>query len=129
MSADNEKQTILNLVRSNSISPEEGARLLMAVSAPSRTEGRELPVITASPPTTADTRLLKLHVEEPSGHRVDLSIPINGVPAVLGFIARWVPDEYQVTLRSAADALTTGYRGDLLNVAEPSGESVRLWIE
>lgn len=126
MTNESETQVILKLVQSKQITPEEGARLLAAVSATKSTAAAPAP---SPPPTPGDNRLLKLHAREPSGHRVDLSIPIKGLPAFLRFAARWVPEEYRSSLQYSADALTVGYRGDLLNVTEPSGESVRIWIE
>jgi hypothetical protein len=129
VSDESEKQVILRLVQAKQITPEEGARLLAAVGEAGARSAAPAIFAPAVTPTSVDSRLLKIHAQEPSGHRVDLSIPIKGMPAVLRFAARWVPEEYQGSVQSAADALTTGYRGDLLNVAEPSGETIRIWIE
>lgn len=126
MTNETETQVILKLVQAKQITPEEGARLLAAVRAAKSAPAASAP---RTPPTLGDNRLLKLHAREPSGHRVDLSIPIKGLPAVLRFAARWVPEEYRLSLQSTADALSVGYRGDLLNVTEPGGESIRIWIE
>lgn len=125
MPGENEKQVILRLVQSKQITPEEGARLLAAMGGPKPATPATSPASVAAP----DTRLLKLHAEEASGHRVELAVPLKGLPAFLRFAARWVPEDYQETLHAAADSLATGYRGDLLNVEEPSGQRVRVWIE
>ena len=74
-------------------------------------------------------RCFRLLVEEPSGQRVDLRLPLQAVPLIVRAAARWVPEDYRNSLTAAAQAVETGFRGDILAVEEPSGERVRIWIE
>jgi hypothetical protein len=73
--------------------------------------------------------VIKLLVEEPGGHCVNVTMPVKTVPMVLRFAARWVPADYRDALDGVADAIATDFRGELLNVEEPGGHRVRLWIE
>lgn len=121
-----ERLEILNLVQTKKISPEDGARLLKAIA---DDKGAPAAARSTSTTTAGNGRWFKLSVEEPDGERVNLSVPLQAVPAVLRFAARWVPEDQREALQTAADALATGFRGDILRIEEPSGERVRIWIE
>jgi hypothetical protein len=121
-----ERFEILNMVQAKQITPEDGARLLKAI-----TDDKSAPVAARANPTgpTGPGRWFKLSVEEPDGERVNLSVPLQAVPAVLRFAARWVPEDHREELSAAADALATGFRGDIVRIEQPNGERVRIWIE
>jgi hypothetical protein len=121
---DDERQVILRLVQSKQVSPEEGARLLAALTAP-----KGVPAAPPPGPSAGDGRLLRLVAEEPGGERVNLTVPLRAVAAVLGFVARWVPEEHRDALQAVNDAINSGFRGEVLKVEEPTGQRVRLWIE
>lgn len=157
MAYEAERLEILKMVEAGKVSPEEGMRLLRALggSTAARGEGKaagqagvtavamhsgpaEAIVTTATPDTAAtDTmtategkaRWFRLLVEEPSGQRVNLMLPLRAVPFILRAAARWVPEEYRDALTAVAQAVETDFRGDILAVEEPSGERVRIWIE
>lgn len=137
MAFEAEQREILKMVQAGQITPEDGARLLSAL-----TEGAERassgraggapmpePPLPPSVPIAGGGRWFKLQVEEPSGQRVNITLPARAVPLVLRFAARWVPSEYRDVLDEMAETVATDFRGELLNVEEPSGERVKLWIE
>jgi len=123
---ENERQVILRLVQSKQVTPEEGARLLAALGEAKAAPRPAAPVVTTG---RSDGRQFRLVVEEPSGERVNLALPLGVIPAMLRFAARWVPEEHRDAMQSAAQALSTDFRGDLVKVEEPSGERVHIWIE
>ena len=85
------------------------------------------PPVPAQP--TGASRWFKVNIEEPSGERVNFSLPLLTVPSLLRFAARWVPAEHRDALEAASQAIGTGYRGDLVRIEQPSGERVHIWIE
>jgi len=123
MPLENERMEILKMVQSKQISPEDGARLLKAVT--------DCAVrMPARPSLPVDgNRWFKLVVEEPGRERVNLTVPIQTVPAILRLVSRLVPDEHRDALAALSSAISNGYRGDILQVDRPGGEHVRLWIE
>jgi hypothetical protein len=124
MALDAERLEILRLVETRQISPEEGARLLTALD---RDAAPPRPPAPATPAGAG--RWFKLLVEEPGGQRVNLTFPLTAVPTVLRVAARLVSPEQRDVLESAATTVASGFRGDLVNVEEPGGQRVRLWIE
>ncbi len=154
MTYEAERLEILKMVEAGKVSPEEGMRLLRALGGSSARRGEgetavqagvtavavhsgpagvEADVTTAATdPTTATegkARWFRLLVEEPSGQRVNLMLPLRAVPALLRAAARWVPEDYQDALTAVEQAVETDFRGDVLVVEEPSGTRVRIWIE
>jgi len=124
-----ERIEVLKMIQSKQISAEDGARLLKALVG-DRATGVARP---APPPTVAPPGgrmpMFKVNIEEPSGEKVNFSLPLLTVPSVLRFAARWVPEEHRDALQAAAEAIGTGYRGDLIRIEQPSGERVHIWIE
>jgi len=126
MASENERLEVLKLVEAKQVTPEEATRLLAALS----TE-RRLP---ESPPVeprpwTANGRWFKLKVEEPGGQNVNLTLPLMALPAILRAVQRWVPEEHRDTLEAVTEALDSDFRGELLHMHEPGGQSIRIWIE
>jgi hypothetical protein len=127
MAFETERLEILKMVQSKQISPEDGARLIKAL-----VEGRpgSVPPPPRPPtPQSNDGRWFKVIVEEPGGERVNVSVPLGAMPMVLRFVERFVPGEGRESLRAAQDAITSGFRGDLVRVEKPGGQNVRVWIE
>jgi len=123
-----ERIEVLKMIQSKQVSAEDGARLLKALVG-----DRGNPVARPTPPPpippTGAARWFKVAIEEPSGERVNLSLPLQTVPTMLRYVARWVPEEHRDALQAASEAIGTGFRGDLVRVEQPSGERVRIWIE
>jgi hypothetical protein len=123
-----ERIEVLRLIQSKQVSAEDGARLLKALVG-----DRGNPVARPTPPPPVPqngaVRWFKIAIEEPSGERVNLSLPLQTVPSILRYVARWVPEEHRGALQAASEAIGTGFRGDLVRVEQPSGERVRIWIE
>jgi hypothetical protein len=121
-----ERLEILKMVQNKQISPEDGGRLLKAL-----TDNRG-PAPTGRPPVPNPGlagRWFKLTVDEPGGERVNLALPLGAVPTILRFVQRWVPEEYRDAVHAATETVNTGFRGEILRVDEPGGQRVRIWIE
>ncbi|HEY8884699.1 MAG TPA: hypothetical protein VIO35_05250 [Chloroflexota bacterium] len=125
MPLETERLEILKMVQSKQITPEDGARLLRAV-----TDGQpQVPVRSGPVAQTGIGRFFRLAVEQPGRERVNLTIPLQVVPTILGFVSRWVPEEHRPALQAVSEAITTGFRGDILQVDQPGAGHVHLWIE
>jgi hypothetical protein len=121
-----EQLEVLKLVQLGQVTPEDGVRLLAALDQSSAGARGDRPGPTG--PAT-DRRWLKLVAEQPGGQNVNLTLPLNAVPLLLNVAARWVPAEHKDLLRGVADAVAANARGELLNVREPGGHHVRIWVE
>jgi len=129
-----ERIEILKMVQAKQITPEDGARLLKALAddkaLPTPPRPVPPPVRPAPPaPPGVGGPLFKLLVEDPNGERVNVAVPLGAVPLMLRFAARWVPEQHRGALEAAAEAVTSGFRGDIVHVEQPDGERVRIWIE
>jgi hypothetical protein len=123
-----ERIEVLKLIQSKQVSAEDGARLLKALVGD---RGNQAARPAPPPPVQQNGagRWFKVAIEEPSGERVNLSLPLQTVPSILRYVARWVPEEHRDALQAASEAIGTGFRGDLVRVEQPSGERVRIWVE
>lgn len=126
MATENERLEVLKLIESKQVTPEEGARLLAALG-----QGSRVPRVAREDTVTAraNGRWFKLLVEEPGRQNVNLTLPLTVVPSILRVAARWIPEEHRDVLGAVAEALNSDFRGELLRVDEPGGQSVRIWIE
>src|SRR5437762_2963521 len=114
MPFETERLEILKLVQSKQITPEDGARLLKAV-----TDGQAIPVRNLPANPASPGRFFRLAVEQPGRERVNLTIPLQVVPTILGFVTRWVPEEHRPALQAVSEAINSGFRGDILQVDQP----------
>ena len=125
MPSETERLEILKMVQAKQITPEEGARLLKAVS-----DGQAIPVRNLSAAATSSPgRFFRLAVEQPGRERVNLTVPLQVVPTILGFVTRWVPEEHRPALTAVSEAINTGFRGDILQIEQPGTGRFHLWIE
>lgn len=126
MALENERIEILKLVESKQVTPEEGARLLAALTAEHRVV--EPPRWRPEGPATGG-RLLRLQVQEPGRQSVNLTFPLSAIPAILRVTRRWVPEEHHDVLDAIGFAANSDFRGELLRVDEPGRQNVHIWIE
>lgn len=125
MASQTERAEVLKLVEARQVTPEEGARLLAALADEKRPASRDRP----DAPGRSTGRWFRLKVEESGGQQVNLTLPLVAVPLILRMARRWVPAEHREVLDSLAEVLTSDFRGEILQVNEPGGNNVRLWIE
>jgi hypothetical protein len=126
MASDSERLEILKLIEAGKITPDEGERLLAELDAEA---ARDRPAPLGATLVAGPARWFKLRVEEHGGQRVNLQLPIVVLPYLLRFASRMAPDRHRDIFHQAADRLAQGFRGDLLQVDEPNGDRVRLWVE
>ena len=128
MPMEAERIEVLKMIQSKQINAEDGARLLKALVG-DRNSSVARPNPLQGAPSGSPGRWFKVAIEEPSGERVNLSLPLQTIPSLLRFASRWVPEEHRDALQAASEAISTGFRGDLIRVEQPNGERVHIWIE
>lgn len=132
MPFDAERIEVLKMIQAKQISAEDGARLLKALveerAGPASRPGPP-PYAPPPPPQSGGARWFKVIVEEPNGEKVNFSLPLQTVPAMLRFVSQWVPEQHREALQAASEAIGTGFRGDFIRAEKPNGERIRIWIE
>ncbi len=126
MAWENERLEVLKMIEAKQVTPEEGARLLAAFGEERRPAEPPRAAVVSS---TTSSRWLRLQVQEPGRPSVNLTLPLGVVPPILRAVQRWVPEEHRDVLATVADAVTSDFRGDILQIDEPGGQSVRIWVE
>ena len=126
MPYETERREILKLIQEKKITAEEGARLIAALTGPKVADS---PAEAPGPVVAGNGRTFHLAVNEPGGQTVNVRVPVSAVTPILRFAARWVPREHRDMLEGVQEAMRHDIQGDVLNIAEPGGQSVRIWIE
>ncbi len=126
MALENERLEILKMIEAKRLTPEDGARLLAALGEEKRPAEPARASVVSS---TTNGRWFRLQVQEPGRQSVNLTFPLGVVPPVLRAIQRWVPEEHRDVLGAVVDAIKSDFRGEILQVEEPGGPTVRIWIE
>lgn len=126
MAFENERLEVLKMIETKQVTPEEGARLLAALGDERRrTEPARASVVSSA----TSGRWFRLQVQSPGSENVSLTLPLAVVPTILRVAERWVPEQHREVLGAVSDALSSDIRGEILQVDEPGGQRVRIWIE
>ncbi len=126
MAFEDERLEILKMIEGKQVTPEDGARLLAALGE----ERRSAEPARASGVSSATSgRWFRLQVQSPGRESVNLTLPLTVVPTILQVVERWVPEQHRDVLGAVSHALNSDIRGDILQVDEPGGPTVRIWIE
>ncbi len=126
MAFENERLEVLKMIETRQVTPEEGARLLAALGEERR---RVEPARASVASPAASGRWFRLQVQSPGSENVSLTLPLAVVPTILRVVERWVPEQHRDVLGTVSDALNSDLHGDILQVNEPGGQSIRIWIE
>lgn len=110
MASTEERMTILRLVEQGKISPEEGVRLLSALSR------RESQAAAARPSVFDTTRQLQIRVTEIGAqrHKLDVALPVGLVRLAL----RYLPPAAQVDIAAIEEAIDAGTSGRIAEIVD-----------
>lgn len=134
MVTSKERVKILNLVQEGKITPQEGVRLLEAISksVPPRTVSPAS--VTASPPplSLGGPRWLRVRVTDTSSGktRVNVRLPINVVNAGVKMGAKFTPELGAEQMSEILSAIRDGEVGQILDIYnEEDKEHVEVLLE
>lgn len=124
MATSEERIKILKMIEEGKLTPEEGARLLAALSDSRRPPRRPL---AAGP--GGGGRWLRIRVTDTSTGRAKatVNLPLGLVDAGLNIASQYAPG---VNFEELAEAIKTGFQGKIIDVMdEEDGEHVEIFIE
>jgi len=129
MTSTEERMQILKMIQEGKITADEGAKLLEALNAASKTDKRA----PFSPPGTPnDSRWFRVRVTDlRSGKpKVNVNIPMGLVNVGLKMGARFAPNMDNVNFEELMTAIKSGASGKVIDVTdEESGEHVEIYVE
>ena len=129
MASAEERLQILKMIQEGKITAEEGAKLLQALSAGSKSDRRSTP---PPVPGASDPRWFRVRVTDTrSGkNKVNVNIPMGLVNVGLRMGARFAPNIDSVNYDDLMTAIKSGQSGKVLDVTDDdSGERVEIFVE
>ncbi len=123
MTTSKERLQILNMIEQGQISPEEGAKLLSALSA------KSAPTPSPPPPTA---RWFRVRVTDlnTGRNKINIHIPAGLVDVGLRMGARFVPASAEADLEEIADKIHSGQQGKIFeSINEKDGEHIEIFLE
>jgi len=125
MTTTEERLHILQMIEEETITAQEGARLLAALG--ESTPKREPPRSGAVPPRWFRVRVTDL---QSGKSKVNVNIPMGLVDVGLKMGARLVPDVEGLDFAEMAEAIRQGVQGKILDVEDSEdGERVEIYVE
>lgn len=128
MATAEERLKILKMIEDGKLSPEEGAKLLAALS-----EGRRGPGMPPVPPRPpGGPRWLRVRVTDTRSGRskASVQIPLDLVDAGIKIGAHFAPEVEGVDLNNVMQAVRSGMTGKIIDVTdEEDGEHVEIYVE
>jgi hypothetical protein len=124
MATSEERIKILKMIDEGKLTPEEGARLLAALSDSRRPPRRPL----ATGPGSGG-RWLRIRVTDTTTGRAKatVNLPLGLVDAGLNIASQYAPG---ISFEELAEAIKTGYQGKIIDVMdEEDGEHIEIFIE
>ncbi len=127
MTTSEERKKILKMIQEGKITPEEGARLLKALSTK-----REKPHRRAGKSRLA-ARWLRVRVTdmEKGKTKVNVNLPLRLVDAGMSIAAQFVPDvAFDDLMEAVSEALDDGLTGKIVDVVDgEDGEHIEVFVE
>ncbi len=127
MTAAEERLKILKMIEDGKISPEEGAKLLSALS-----EGRRAAGAAGAPRSSASGRTLRIRVTDITTGRskASVQIPLGLIDAGMKIGAHFAPEVDGVDMTNLMEAIRSGMTGKIIDVTDDEdGEHVEIFIE
>ncbi len=125
MASSEERMKILKMIEEGKITPEEGARLLSALS-----DGRQSSPFAGRGP--GGGRWLRIRVTDIATGRskASVQIPLGLMDAGLKIGAHFAPEVEGVDMSNVMDAVRSGMTGKIIDVTdEEDGEHVEIYVE
>jgi hypothetical protein len=129
MASAEERLQILKMIQEGKINAEEGAKLLQALSAGSKSEKR---ASASASMGSSDPRWFRVRVTDlRSGkNKVNVNIPMGLVNVGLRMGARFAPNVEGVNYDEIMTAIKSGQSGKVMDVTdEETGERVEIFVE
>ena len=124
MSTAEERMRILQMIQDGTVTAEEGAKLLQALSSGAKSK---------TPPSPArDPRMLRVRITDTNSNRVKVSvnIPMGLVNVGIKLGARFAPTHADVNYEEIMDAIKSGASGKIADITDAeSGEHIEIWAE
>ena len=115
-----EMTTILRLVAEGTLSPEEAAPIIDALS---RATGSQPP--DPPPATRASGRRVRIQVSEKGRHVVDVRVPL-GLASMAARVVPGIPESYANLITEAAASMTLG---TIVDAEDENGDGVLITLE
>ncbi len=118
-----ERLRILKMVEEGAISPDEGTKLLEALSAGSKT-------VSVSR-GKGEARWLRVRVTDVDSARVtvNINVPMGLVRTGLKMGARFIPSDVDFDYQELINAIHDGETGKIVEVTSDDGEEIEVWLE
>lgn len=126
MASSEERMKILKMIEEGKLSPEEGAKLLSALSGP------RVPNPPRSPGMPGAPRWLRIRVTDVRTGRskASVQIPLALVDAGMKIGAHYAPEVEGVNMSNVMEAIRSGVTGKIIDVTdEEDGEHVEIYVE
>ena len=127
MANSEERMKILKMVEDGKISPEDGAKLLAAL-----TDGRRGAAAAGSSRTAGAGRWLRIRVTDIATGRskASVQIPLGLIDAGMKIGAHFAPEVEGVDMSNVMDAVRSGMTGKIIDVTDDEdGEHVEIYVE
>jgi SHOCT-like protein len=122
MSVKEERLTILRMVEEGKISPEQGAKLLAAISANEAKQGQK----DVGDFDSSSSLRVSVTDSVTGQSKVNVNVPIG----LVRFGLRFIPDSAHVDTEAILAALNSGYKGQIVDVvAEDDKKHVQVFID
>ncbi len=127
MTTAEERMKILKMIEEGKISPEEGAKLLAALS-----EGRRGPGLPNAQRPMGAGRTLRIRVTDvvTGRSKASVQIPRGLIDAGMKIGAHFAPEVDGVDMTNLMEAIRTGMTGKIIDVVDDEdGEHVEIYVE
>lgn len=128
MSIKNEKKQILDMVKENKITPEQGVELLDALG-----ESNDTISLSNNTPKGNGNKFLRIKVDE-ADEKVNINVPIALVGVALKLAEKYVKPEDRGSLKGIdineiVELIESGAEGKILDVKSSDGTTVEIFID
>ncbi len=127
MTTAEERMKILKMIEEGKISPEDGAKLLAALS-----EGRRGPGGPGAQRPLGAGRILRIRVTDVATGRskASVQIPLGLIDAGMKIGAHFAPEVDGVDMTNLMEAIRSGMTGKIIDVTDDEdGEHVEIYVE
>ncbi len=127
MATNEERLRILKMIEQGTVSAEDGARLLEALSSGEQRQQAEARMLPAGSPRWFRVRVTDMRTGK---NKVNVNIPMGLVSVGLRMGARFAPQLEGVALDQIGDMIRSGATGKLIEVEDAEdGERVEIFVE
>lgn len=127
MASSEERMKILQMVSEGKISPEDGAKLLSALT---ESQGKRKRTGVTSRPGGAKYMRVRVTDSFSGKTKVSVNLPLGLIDAGLSIASNFLPEMGDNTAQEIADAIRHGVTGKIVDVQDgEDGEHIEIFIE